>query len=73
MKLEDAIKEADHKAITYGGIWHVVMLNNEHYYVHDAWFKNHKGKSLYNTKDHYYTDFKLIVSKRSLWQRLFRR
>ena len=62
---QDAIKEAENQAISNGGVWHVVKIGAEHYEVHDAWFTNHTGVSLYKTPNYFASP--VIIRKPSLW------
>ena len=69
-----AINEADYNAQEYGGIWHVVEINEDYYTVQDAWFSQHKGiKSEYKTKNYYSFDIKKFVPKIKWHRKVIRR
>jgi len=63
MTRREAVNAAIHNASRYGGEWHVVRLGEEYYEVHKAWFKNHRGKSLFNV-DFYSADIKISLKRR---------
>lgn len=63
---QNAIKEAENQATYNGGVWHVVKLGDEFYEVHEAWFTNHTGISLYQTPNYY--DSAVIIRKPSWWR-----
>jgi len=70
----EAINEAEHNAINYGGIWHVVFLKENYYTVHNAWFSQHKGiKSEYKTNEYYSTDIKKMIPKPKWYKKVIRR
>lgn len=66
MTKQNATEKAEKKANEYGGIWHVVKLGEGYYEVHDAWFANHTGVSLYQTPDYYTSP--VIIRKPSFWR-----
>ena len=68
----EAINEAEHNAQEYGGIWHVVKLEGDYYIVQDAWFSQHKGNSLYKTKNYYSFDIKKFVPKIKWYKKVIR-
>lgn len=51
MTRTEAINRANENYNKYGGGWNVVKIGDEYYDVHDAWFKIHKGESLYRIGD----------------------
>jgi len=69
----EAINEAEYNAKEYGGIWHVVNLNENYYPVHDSWFFQHKGiKSEYKTNEYYSIDIKKNISKPKWYEKVIR-
>lgn len=66
MTKQNAIEKAEKQANEYGGVWHVVKIGNDFYDVHEAWFSNHTGVSLYQTPDYYSSP--VIIRKTSLWR-----
>lgn len=54
MNLKEAIEGANNTARVYGGTWHVVMIEDKLFSVHDEWCKRNPGITpFYTSADPY--------------------